>query len=157
MRSDLTGNRATLTAAMTIAALSCTPVTGIAAWEGINHGIGVDVVYLDRGSIRNNGAVLSARVMFDFSKAFNSPRGFELYRSVEDSLAIRCADREYAREKETLYSGLHGRGTVIGQYTWEPDELHFEPAVPFTNSAEIVDYTCRDSENVAVEGTADLE
>jgi len=64
------------------------------------------------------------------------------YRSVKEELLLHCPQHSYARVSETMYSGLHGRGKVVGKLAWAPGKRKFKPAVAFTDSQAIVGFAC---------------
>lgn len=136
--------RAVLAAAMIAAALALpeAAVASMGIWDGINRDFGKLLLYLDQASITREGHTDKAWLLFDFLDAQPMPIGFKRYQSVKALVAVDCADRTYAREKEIKYSGPHASGPVISTYAWKRGEQQFEKAVPFTNSQAIVDSVC---------------
>ena len=136
--------RAVLTIAVIAAALAMPEmvVANEVTWYGVTRDLGELQLYLDRGGLTHDGNTEKAWLLFDFRNPQSMPDGFKRYQSVKALVAVRCADRTYAREKEINYSGPRANGEVVSTYAWKPDERQFEKAVPFTNSQAVVDAIC---------------
>jgi len=137
--------RAVLITAMVAAAFALpeAAVAGEVAWYGVNRDVGELLLYLDRGSLTHEGNTEKAWLLFDFREPQLMPTGFKRYQSVKALVAVRCADRTYARETEIKYSSPHASGEVISTQTWTPDKRQFDKAVPYTNSQAVVDSVCQ--------------
>jgi hypothetical protein len=111
-------------------------------WYGIDQDVGRSVLYVNPASITRDGDTRDAWLLKDYRDPQPTRDGTKQLQSIEELVAVHCADSSYARKQVVEYSGTHASGTSVGSYAFPAGEQYFEKAVPLTQSQAVVDAIC---------------
>jgi len=101
-----------------------------AEWEFLSKSSdGEQKVYVNKSTIRKNGAISRMWVLTDFSQVQTNAGG-ERYMSDMTLTVYNCRDETVEIVSLVEYSGSMGQGNVVEAHTWQEREWKWEPNVP---------------------------
>ncbi len=111
-----------------------------ADWIRLSSNADGDTIFLDRGSIRNNGGILQVWTMTNLGT--QRPDGT---LSQKTAFLLNCQTWEAAVWSGVSYSAPNGEGQLLNHVTASPNEINYEPTIPDSSIDAILKFSCSSS------------